>query len=88
MMRDLTPPPYEPDDPGPGGDCPFVPPVFVVHDGGAEDVRVTGETLARWLGLQAARMDVQRQGRELVHPSAIGAYERGAELPATGGGEA
>jgi len=46
------------------------------------DTRVTEDRLARWLGLQAAKLGVMRAGRELVHPSMVAAYDIGAALPA------
>lgn len=76
-------PPIIEDDPGPTDDHyvgDTAPAGGVLHD--AEDAHVTEERLARWLGLQAAKMGVLRPGRELIHPSALGAYDAGAALPA------
>lgn len=78
-------PPVIEDDPGPGDDhyheteAPVGRPVEVRDDA---DARVTTDRLARWLGLQAARMGVLRPGRELIHPSVIAVYEAGGALPA------
>lgn len=87
MPRDFGPAPVD-DDPGPQDEHYSEPDegsTATFHDVPEtdEEERVTDPVLARWLGLQAARMGVLRPAQDLIHPLAIGAYRTGADLPAS-----
>jgi len=69
------PPPLPEDDPGYDE---MVPPRAATAD-----TRITDATLARWIGLQAAKYNVLRPARALIHPGALAAFQAGAELPAS-----
>lgn len=80
-------PPYlrDDEDPGPGDEyAPAGADVIQLHDRAAPqaDTRVTDETLARWLGLQAAKYGVVPKARTLIHPSVMAKFEAGCDLPA------
>lgn len=85
MSGDNGPPPREDGDPGPGDDS-FIGGAEVIsfHDRVEMQPKslVTDETLARWLGLQAAKFGVVSKARALIHPSVMSKFEAGCDLPA------